>query len=448
MPSDLQHLERYAASGDAHAFRELVQAHGAMVHATALRVTRDAAAAQDVAQETFLELARKAGGITQSVAAWLHRVAWNRACDVVRRESTRRRFEESMAETWHTDREATWSEIEPHVDHAFNELPNDLREVLVLYFLEGRTQAEVARHLGKNQGTVSRAIERGVRALREALGARGLIAGVSLPALFASQTAHAMPLAVQASLGKISLSGIGTSASITTAVSLSATTTLLTMTSASKAILITSTLAAVSLPFALHRPESKPPPASPPQVVKRSEPKTVPKSNASGVGDEEMFKLLFGGDSDRQRNARSLVDDYRVAHPGKSLRELAQDPELTARLKPLMQDLMTQPEAGKQFVEAMQLAMQAKGIRPSPNSNINLNMGDGFLNTESQAERYLGAVLSNDAKALAQLFTDVVNEAAVEIALDPGADKTSNGVSISNTPTPPGTQIVPVEPED
>jgi hypothetical protein len=39
MPSDLQHLQRYATTGDAHAFRELVQAHGAMVHATALRVT-------------------------------------------------------------------------------------------------------------------------------------------------------------------------------------------------------------------------------------------------------------------------------------------------------------------------------------------------------------------------------------------------------------------------
>jgi len=320
MPSDLQHLERYAASGDAHAFRELVQAHGTMVHATALRVTRNAAAAQDVAQETFLELARKAGGITQSVAAWLHRVAWNRACDFVRRESTRRRFEESMAETWHTDREATWSDIEPHVDDAFNELPNDLREVLVLYFLEGHNQAEVARHLGRNQGTVSRAIERGVQALREALGARGLIAGVSLPALFASQTTHAMPVAVQASLGKLSLTGIGTSASITPAASLSATTTLLTMTTASKAILITSTLAAVSLPFALLRPESKPRPASPPQVVKRGESKTFPKSNASGLGDEEMFNLLFGGDSDRQRNARSLVDEYRVAHPGRSLR--------------------------------------------------------------------------------------------------------------------------------
>ena len=81
----------------------------------------------------------------------------------------------------------------------------------------------------------------------------------------------------------------------------------------------------------------------------------------------------------------------------------------------------------------MDLAMQMKGIKPSSNTSINLNMGDGFLNNESQAERYLGAVLSNDAAALAQLLTDVVNEAAVEMALDPTAEKTSSGVSIKQT---------------
>jgi hypothetical protein len=143
-----------------------------------------------------------------------------------------------------------------------------------------------------------------------------------------------------------------------------------------------------------------------------------------------------------------LVDDYRAAHPGKSLRELAQDPALTAKLPALMQEAMTDPEAGKQFSEAMQLAMQVKGIKPSPNTNINLSMSDGFLHTESQAERYLGAILSDDAKALAQLFADVVNEAAVEMALDPGADKSSSGVSISKGPLPPGTKVIQKEPED
>lgn len=445
MPSDLQHLQRYATTGDAHAFRELVQAHGAMVHATALRVTRDAAAAQDVAQETFLELARKAGGITQSVAAWLHRVAWNRACDAVRRESTRRRVEEAMAEKWHTDREATWPNIEPHVDASLNELPNELREVLVLYFLEGRTQAEVARHLGKNQATVSRAIERGISAMREALRSRGVIAGAGLAALFTAQSAQAMPVAVQASLGKLSLTGIGTSSAIPAA---SVTTTLITMTATTKALFVTGTLAAVSLPFVLPRTENKPATSRPSAETKAMATNPISKSNPAEISDQEMFDLLFGGDSDRSKHARSLVDDYRAAHPGLSLIELAKDPALAPKLQALMQEMMTKPELGEQFGEAMQLAMQVKGIKPSPGTNINLNMGEGFLNNESQAERYLGAVLANDAKALAQLFADVVNKAAAEMALDPGADKSSSGVSISKGPLPPGAKVIQKESED
>lgn len=248
MLSDLQHLQRYATTGDAHAFRELVQAHGAMVHATALRVTRDAAAAQDVAQETFLELARKAGGITQSVAAWLHRVAWNRACDAVRRETTRNRIEEAMAESWNTDREATWPEIEPHLDEALNELPQELRDVLVLYFLEGQTQAELARHLGKNQSNVSRRIERGVSAMREALKSRGVICGGGLATLVSARSAQAMPPALAASLGKLSLSGAGLPAAATVSSFSILTTTLITMTSTAKILLVVS--AAVSIPLA------------------------------------------------------------------------------------------------------------------------------------------------------------------------------------------------------
>lgn len=442
MPSDLQHLQRYASTGDAHAFRELVQAHGAMVHATALRVTRDAAAAQDVAQETFLELARKASSITQSVAAWLHRVAWNRACDAVRREGTRKRVEEAMAETWHTDREATWPDIEPHVDASLNELPNELREVLVLYFLEVRTQAEVARHLDKNQATVSRAIERGISAMREALRSRGVIAGAGLAALFTAQSAQAMPVAVQASLGKLSLTGIGTSSAIPAA---TVTTTLITTTT--KALLLTGTLVAVSLPFALPRTEKKPAPASSPTETKGITTSSLTK-RPSEMSDEEVFDLLFGGVSDRSKQARSLVDDYRAAHPGQSLIELAKDPALAPKLQTLMQEMMTKPELVEQFGEAWQLVMKVKGIKPSPGTNISLNMGEGFLNNESQAERYLGAVLANDAKALAQLFADVVNEAAAEMALDPGADKSSSGVSISKGPLPPGAKVIQKEPED
>ena len=446
MPSDLQHLQRYASTGDAHAFRELVQAHGAMVHATALRVTRDAAEAQDVAQETFLELARKAGGITQSVAAWLHRVAWNRACDAVRRESTRKRVEEAMAEVWHTDREATWPDIEPHVDDALNELSNELREVLVLYFLEGRTQAEVARHLGKNQATVSRAIERGIVAMREALRSRGVIAGAGLAALFTAQSAQAMPVAVQVSLGKLSLTGIGTSSAIPAG---SVTTTLITMTATTKALLVTGTLAAVSLPFVLHRQEAKPTSVGPPSVAKNSPAKPKAKPKGPEISDEEAFNLMFGGDLDKGRQAHALVKEYRAQHPGSTLMEsLKQDADIGAKTAEIMQMMAQNPKQFKVLWEATQFAMQMKGIQPSPQTQVKLELDDAFMRTEAEAERFLGAVLSKDPEALAEAFSNVINSAAVEMALDPGADKTSTGVSISKGPLPPGAKVIQKEPED
>lgn len=390
MPSDLQHLQRYATTGDAHAFRELVQAHGAMVHATALRVTRDAAAAQDVAQETFLELARKAGGITQSAAAWLHRVAWNRACDVVRRESTRKRVEEAMAETWHTDREATWPDIEPLVDASLNELPNELREVLVLYFLEGRTQAEVARHLGKNQATVSRAIERGISALREALRSRGVITGAGLAALFTAQGAQAMPVAVQASLGKLSLTGIGTSSAIPAA---SVTTTLITMTATTKMLLITAasaTLLTGWLGWRLAQP------------VTRPEVKEQPRTHAGGrrIEPPKLPAPQVSPPPPMKANTSSPV-----AKPEGPLARFFEQPDRLLKLTPAQ--LQSYLAANKRNAESLLAAMRLTGdmaflreaARNFPNDTavqLELAFRSGDPSDPSERRRALDALKQSD----------------------------------------------------
>lgn len=442
MLTDLQMLRRYVCHGDAHAFRELVQAHGAMVHATALRVTRDANMAEEVAQETFLELARKSGSITQSVGAWLHRVAWLQACHAVRRERTRRQAEEAMAETWHTDREGTWAELEPHVDQALNELPNDLREVLVLYFLEGRTQAEIAQHLDRNQATVSRAIDRGITAMREALKARGITCGIGLAALFSSHSAQAMPAALQASLGKLSLSGVGLPAAATSSSSTVLTTTLITMTTTTK-MLIGSTVIAAGSYFLLRTPA----PPAPAPVVEVAKPKPSPKQTMPKFSDEEMFEQFFGKDTDKLTAARRAVEEHMVQHPGKTLRELALDPALSGRMATLMATMSANPDEFKGLAEAAQFAMQMKGLKPGPQSGVNLNLND-IVNTESQAARYLGAVLTDDAYALSDLFSDIVNEAAGELALDPGTPKTTSGVSVREGPLPPNTKLIQKEPED
>lgn len=214
MSTDLALLRRYHEQSDAYAFRELVQAHAGMVVATARRVTRDAALADDVAQETFLELARHAPQVRESVGAWLHRVARRRACNVVRAAGTRRRYEEAAtvagAEPDRT--EASWAEIEPLIDEALDALEDNQRVAVVEHFLEGRTQQEVATRLGVSQATVSRTLEAGIAELRAQLRRRDVAAGVGLGLLLAGHAQVAPSAALVASLGKIGVAGVGAGA--------------------------------------------------------------------------------------------------------------------------------------------------------------------------------------------------------------------------------------------
>src|SRR5262245_31882736 len=78
LATDRALLARFAHSRDEEAFTELVRRHGPMVLGVCRRVTADEQAAEDAFQACFLVLARKAGaGLWQdSIAGWLHEVAW------------------------------------------------------------------------------------------------------------------------------------------------------------------------------------------------------------------------------------------------------------------------------------------------------------------------------------------------------------------------------------
>ncbi|GEP40999.1 RNA polymerase sigma factor [Brevifollis gellanilyticus] len=213
MDTDLALLTRYHRQRDAQAFQTLVESHAAMVHATARRVTQDAALAQDAAQETFLALARSSGSAIRCVGAWLHQAAWRKACMLVRSESRRHLYEEAAAEHLHTEPDATWAEIEPVLDEALAELPEALRTLLIERFLEGRTQQEIATRTGLSQSTVSRQIDQGITELQAKLGARGVIVStVGLTSLLGVNAMQALPAALAATFGKIALSGVGTAA--------------------------------------------------------------------------------------------------------------------------------------------------------------------------------------------------------------------------------------------
>jgi len=219
--NELALLQQYARTRDAFAFRQLVEQHQDMVFAACHRVLGNRADAEDAAQNCFLKLSLAAGRLKAPIGGWLHTVAVHGAIDMLRGETARRARERAAAKAAPrtcTCPDASWADVRGEVDAAITALPERLRTPLVLYFLEGRTQADVATELGVSRPSVSRYLRRGVEALRRRLKRAGVMASVvALPTMLSSSAAEAAPATLAADLGKIALAGTGAKATAVTA---------------------------------------------------------------------------------------------------------------------------------------------------------------------------------------------------------------------------------------
>lgn len=202
-------LKRFTGSGDAEALAELIRRHAGLVYGAALRILTDVDRASDVAQETFLQLTKDAASVTGSLPGWLHRVATHKAIDQMRRDASRRHREREYVAGGKQPRTATeWKEISPYVDLGLRELEPELRNILILHFLEGRTTREIALAQGASQATVSRRIGAGVEQLRAKLRRRGVLVAVgALSALLGDNAVQAAPLPLLTELGKMAMVG-------------------------------------------------------------------------------------------------------------------------------------------------------------------------------------------------------------------------------------------------
>ncbi len=200
-------LSRFARTGDAEAFAEIIRRHAGLVYGAALRVLADMDRAADVAQETFLQLTKDARGVTGSLPGWLHRVATHKAIDQMRRESSRRHREAQYA-AGRSRPIDQWKDVSPYVDEGLNDLNPELRDILIAHFLEGRTTRHIAAVRGISQATVSRRIEAGVTNLRMVLRRRGIIVGIgALSLLLGDNAVKAAPASLMGELGKIAMVG-------------------------------------------------------------------------------------------------------------------------------------------------------------------------------------------------------------------------------------------------
>ena len=95
--------------GSEAAFQALVSRHADLVFATALRQVGDPGVAEEVTQNVFVALARKARGLSRAgtVAGWLHRAALLEARSRIRADLRRQRREASAVELTMVAREGT-----------------------------------------------------------------------------------------------------------------------------------------------------------------------------------------------------------------------------------------------------------------------------------------------------------------------------------------------------
>lgn len=172
-------LVHSALGGDGQAFDELVRRHQEAAFRAAYLIVRDAAAAEDAAQEAFVRayrgLARFREG--EPFRPWLLRIATNLALNEARANRRRRGllervgFRGSPAEPA-ADRALVAGETRSELWDAINALPADDRVVLYLrYFLE-LPEKEIAAVIGKAPGTVKSRLSRASGRLREVINKR------------------------------------------------------------------------------------------------------------------------------------------------------------------------------------------------------------------------------------------------------------------------------------
>jgi RNA polymerase sigma-70 factor (ECF subfamily) len=162
-------LIRDAQRGSVEAFEQLFRSHWPRAYRAALLVVGDAAAAEDIAQESFLAAVRALDRFDRRrpFGPWLHRIVVNRAIDWARARALRR-------ETFGDGPEPVAAEREEPV-HARSLaaglalLQPEQRAVIVLRYMLEYTPGEIARLLDLPRGTVNSRLRRGLDRLQEAV---------------------------------------------------------------------------------------------------------------------------------------------------------------------------------------------------------------------------------------------------------------------------------------
>ncbi len=248
-PDDAYLLRAFTRRGDENAFRQLAERYAGLVYGVALR--RAPHAADEVTQDTFLTLARKAGSLDASagLGAWLHTVATRAACNAGRKETHRR---QTMAALCDQHLTAAAVDVTPpeallaELDEGLAALTDSDRRLLLLRYFESLSYAEIGRALATSEEASRKRVTRALGKLSRALGRRGVaVPAVSLAAALGTALATDAPAATVSLAARTATASAGATSTAVAATTLTAMKTP-SLTAAAAALLI-----ATSLPVAL-----------------------------------------------------------------------------------------------------------------------------------------------------------------------------------------------------
>src|SRR5208282_1469078 len=146
MSEDAELLRRYATERSEDAFADLVRRHVDLVYSAALRLVHgDTPSAQDVTQQVFSELARRAKPLARHPAliGWLYTTTRRMAWHLIRSEQ-RRAARQQMAHTMNElldppVAEPDWRPLRPVLEEAMHELNQADRLAVLLRFFKNKS---------------------------------------------------------------------------------------------------------------------------------------------------------------------------------------------------------------------------------------------------------------------------------------------------------------------
>ncbi|HVE41096.1 MAG TPA: RNA polymerase sigma factor [Planctomycetota bacterium] len=168
-------LVRAARRGERAAFDRLVERYSRAVLARQFGWTRDAAAAEDLAQETFLRAWQGLGRLedVRAFGSWVLSIAGFVGQEWLRRKQLDQKARTTLATPAAERQEGGRDDgPDPVLARALAELAPDVQQLLALRHDRGMSCEEIARELGRPLGTVTKTLSRAYEQLRARLARR------------------------------------------------------------------------------------------------------------------------------------------------------------------------------------------------------------------------------------------------------------------------------------